>query len=62
MQEISRKIILIIAIVILILLSGVLIWDYMTGGKLLLSTRVLRLLSDAEELREFILQYEFLLP
>ena len=62
MQEISRKIILIIAIVILILLSGVLIWDYMTGGKLLLSTRVLRLLSDAEELREFILQYEFFAP
>jgi Uncharacterized conserved protein len=34
----------------------------MTEGKLLLSTRVLRLLSDAEELREFILQYEFFAP
>ena len=34
----------------------------MTEGELFLSTRVLRLLSDAEELREFILQYEFFAP
>ena len=62
LQGISRKIILIIAIIILLFLSGILVWDYMTEGKLLLSTRVLRLLSDAEELREFILQYEFFAP
>ena len=62
MQVISRKVILLVTILILLFLSGILIWDLVTEGELFLSTRVLRILSDVEELREFILQYEFFAP
>lgn len=62
MQKFGRRVILIISISVLFFLIGVLVWDFMTPGQILLPTRIIRVLSDVEELREFILQYEFFAP
>lgn len=61
MQVISRKVILLVTILILLFLSGILIWDLVTEGELL-STRVLRILSDVEELRNSSSSMNFFAP
>jgi len=62
LQKFGRRVILIISISVLFFLIGVLVWDFMTPGQILLPTRIIRVLSDVEELREFILQYDFFAP
>lgn len=62
MQKFGRRIILLISITVLLFLIGILVWDFMTPGQILLPIKILRILSDVEELREFILQYEFFAP
>ncbi len=62
MQKFGRRIILLISMTVLFFLIGVLVWDFTTPGQILLPTRILRILSDVEQLRDFILQYEFFAP
>ena len=62
MVEISRKVIFFISILILLLLISILAWDFFTPGEILLPSKIIRILSDAEHLKEYILQYEIFAP
>lgn len=60
--EISRKLIFFSSIIILLLLISILAWDIFTPGEILLPSKIIRVLSDAERLKEYILQYELFAP
>lgn len=62
LKGIRRKIIIIFSVCLLIVLTIILAYDLLTPGQILLPTKVIRVLSNVEELREFILQYEFFAP